>query len=105
MDLEVVYKPNPVKIKQVLEGYHPDRVKFILDFVSAVLCRLRDGTLKNYNWPQIAEDLGIRPEVTAIIQAFDVPEVEFWRKYGRSTREIAENTAKELKEAFHGQED
>jgi len=77
-----VYKPNPEKIKVILAGYPPNKVKFILDFVSTVIDRLNDGTLGNYVWGEIANNLGILREVSSIIDAFDVPIDEFRRKYG-----------------------
>ena len=79
----IVYKPNPEKIRIILADYPLRKVEFILGFVSAVMVRLKDGTLSNYSWGEIANDLGILKEVDAIIDAFDIPEDEFYKKYGR----------------------
>jgi hypothetical protein len=95
---EIVYKPNPEKLKLILAGLPPHRVKFILDFVSAILDRLRNGTLANYSWGELARDLKILDEVDAIIRAFDVPANEFWAKYGQNVASLTENVAMQLKE-------
>ena len=80
---ELVYKPNPAKIAMVLKGYPIEKVRFILDFVGIVIERLRDDTLKDYNWCIIADNLGILSEVEQIVDAFDMPEKEFWDVYGK----------------------
>jgi len=83
-DLDITYKPNPEKIKEILVNYPPNKVKFILDFISIVIDRLKDGTLTLYNWVGIANDLGILKEVDSILDSFDIPEDEFYERYGGS---------------------
>jgi len=80
---DVVLKPNPAKIAVILNGCSEKRVRFILGFVSIVIGRLRDGTLKEYDWQRIADDLGILGKVSQIIDSFDLPEDEFYSRYPR----------------------
>ena len=82
MDDHTVFRPNPEKIKAILAGYPLNRVVFIITFMSAVIDRLKTGSLYEYNWAELAGSLGIYEEVDKIIEAFDMTKEEFYAKYG-----------------------